>query len=140
MAAAAGGAAAASAATAAASSGKAGSASAPAASKFMPLALLDKCIGSRIWIVMKNEKEFVGTLRGFDDFVNMVLEDVTEYTPAGGVSHTAPALPSPGSMVTNHMDQMLLNGSYIAMLVPGSSPDTASDAAVGPRAAPATAS
>lgn len=27
---------------------------------------------------MKSEKEFVGTLLGFDDYVNMVLEDVTE--------------------------------------------------------------
>jgi U6 snRNA-associated Sm-like protein LSm5 len=27
---------------------------------------------------MKGDKELVGTLRGFDDYVNMVLEDVTE--------------------------------------------------------------
>ena len=31
---------------------------------------------------MKNEKEFVGTLRGFDDYVNMVLDDVVEYESA----------------------------------------------------------
>jgi small nuclear ribonucleoprotein (snRNP)-like protein len=47
-----------------------------------PAELIDKCIGSKIWIVMKNDKEFVGTLRGFDDYVNMVLEDVTEYEGA----------------------------------------------------------
>jgi small nuclear ribonucleoprotein (snRNP)-like protein len=40
--------------------------------------LVDKCIGSRIWVLMKSEKEFTGTLLGFDDYVNMVLEDVTE--------------------------------------------------------------
>ena len=41
--------------------------------------LVDKCIGSRIHIIMKSsDKEIVGTLLGFDDFVNMVLEDVTE--------------------------------------------------------------
>jgi len=28
---------------------------------------------------LKGEKEIEGTLLGFDDFVNMVLEDVTEY-------------------------------------------------------------
>ena len=40
---------------------------------------MDKCIGSRIHIIMKSsDKEIVGTLLGFDDFVNMVLEDVTE--------------------------------------------------------------
>ncbi|KAB7494419.1 U6 snRNA-associated Sm-like protein LSm5, partial [Armadillidium nasatum] len=45
----------------------------------------NKCIGSRIHIIMKSDKEIVGTLLGFDDFVNMVLEDVTEYesTPEG---------------------------------------------------------
>ncbi len=40
--------------------------------------LIDKCIHSRIWVIMKGDKEVVGTLRGFDEFVNMVLEDVTE--------------------------------------------------------------
>lgn len=44
----------------------------------MPLELIDKCIGSRIWIIMKGDKEIVGTLKGFDDYVNMVLEDVVE--------------------------------------------------------------
>lgn len=40
--------------------------------------LIDKCIGSRMWVIMRGDKEIVGTLRGFDDYVNMVLEDVTE--------------------------------------------------------------
>ncbi|CAI7661962.1 unnamed protein product [Penicillium viridicatum] len=40
--------------------------------------LIDKCVGSRIWVVMKGDKEFSGTLLGFDDYVNMVMEDVTE--------------------------------------------------------------
>ena len=32
--------------------------------------LIDRCIGSRIWVVMKNDREFTGTLLGFDDFVS----------------------------------------------------------------------
>jgi hypothetical protein len=75
--------------------------------------LVDKCIGSRLWIIMKGDKEVTGAtrrshaarqtltdrwpadrrspfppsvclsacagvLKGYDDFVNMVLEDVTE--------------------------------------------------------------
>ena len=40
--------------------------------------LIDKCIGSKMWVLMKGDKELVGILRGFDDYVNMVLEDVTE--------------------------------------------------------------
>ncbi|KAJ1998368.1 RNA-binding protein lsm5 [Coemansia thaxteri] len=57
--------------------------------------------------MMKSEKEFVGTLLGFDDFVNMVLEDVTEYETAGKTRKV------------NHLDQILLNGNNICMLVPG---------------------
>jgi U6 snRNA-associated Sm-like protein LSm5 len=52
--------------------------------KILPLAVLDKCIGSNIWILMKSrpllikgQREFAGVLKGFDDFFNMVLETVT---------------------------------------------------------------
>lgn len=82
-------------------------------------ALIDKCIGSKIWIVLKNEKEFVGTLRGFDDYVNMVLEDVTEYSTPSTGSSGSPSLPTPSKIVTAKLDQILLNGSQIVMLVPG---------------------
>lgn len=68
------------------------------------LELVDKCIGSRIHIIMKNDKEIFGTLLGFDDFVNMLLEDVTEY-------ETTPE----GRRVTK-LDQILLNGNNITMV------------------------
>ena len=29
-------------------------------------------------VILKTDREFVGTLKGFDAYVNMVLEDVTE--------------------------------------------------------------
>ncbi|TFK77194.1 Sm-like ribonucleo protein, partial [Pluteus cervinus] len=76
----------------------------------LPLELIDRCIGSRIWAVMKNEREFTGTLAGFDDFVNMVLEDVGAFS---GIKKTSLA-------------QTLLNGNNICVLIPGSSgPDGA---------------
>ncbi len=56
---------------------------------FLNFRLMNLCrfysIGSRIWILMKGDKELIGTLRGFDEFVNMVLDDVVEYeiTAAG---------------------------------------------------------
>ena len=40
----------------------------------LPLELVDKAIGSRIHVIMKNDRELVGTFRGFDGYVNMVLE------------------------------------------------------------------
>ena len=67
----------------------------------LPLELVDKAIGSRIHIIMKNDKEVVGTLLGFDDFVNMVLDDVTEYEST-----------SEGRRVTR-LDQILLNGNNV---------------------------
>lgn len=49
-------------------------------SKWSPVAhrqyaeLIDTCIGSRIWVIMKSEREFTGTLLGFDDFVSEFKE------------------------------------------------------------------
>ncbi|MCJ1291999.1 RNA-binding protein lsm5 [Xylographa carneopallida] len=48
--------------------------------------------------------EFAGTLLGFDDYVNMVLEDVTEFDYSG-------------SQIK--LSKILLNGNNICMLIPG---------------------
>lgn len=40
------------------------------ASTILPLELVDKAIGSKIWVIMKTNREFVGTLLGFDDYVS----------------------------------------------------------------------
>ncbi|KAL2828769.1 small nuclear ribonucleoprotein [Aspergillus cavernicola] len=74
------------------------------ASQLLPLELIDKCVGSRIWIIMKNDKEFSGTLLGFDDYVNMVLEDVTEFDYTGAQVK---------------LPKILLNGNNVCMLIPG---------------------
>ena len=79
----------------------------PNQSSLLPLELVDKCIGSRIHVIMKSEKEIVGTLLGFDDYVNMVLEEVTEFENT-----------QEGRKITK-LDQILLNGNNVAMLVPG---------------------
>ncbi|GAA5988800.1 hypothetical protein JCM10908_006177 [Rhodotorula pacifica] len=81
------------------------------ASTVLPLELVDRAIGSQVWVIMKTEREFTGKLVGFDDYVNMVMEDVTEYenTPEG--------------RKTNKLGQTLLNGNQIAMIVPGRGPE-----------------
>ncbi|WVN88085.1 uncharacterized protein L203_103284 [Cryptococcus depauperatus CBS 7841] len=77
------------------------------ASTILPLELIDRCIGSPIWVLMKNEREFTGTLMGFDDYVNMVLKDVKEYeVTTSGTTET-------------DLGDTLLNGNSIAMLIPG---------------------
>jgi U6 snRNA-associated Sm-like protein LSm5 len=78
--------------------------------KLLPLELIDKCIGSRLWVIMKGDKELVGTLRGFDEYVNMVLDDVVEFEfTAQGRRET-------------RVDQILLNGNNVCILIPGRDP------------------
>lgn len=72
----------------------------------LPLEVIDRAIGTDIKILLTNNKEFTGKLVGFDDFVNVVLEDATEIDGDGNT----------GSKIK----RMLLNGSQIAMLSPSS--------------------
>eukprot|EP01028_Stygiella_incarcerata_P007436 TRINITY_DN3086_c0_g1_i1.p1 TRINITY_DN3086_c0_g1~~TRINITY_DN3086_c0_g1_i1.p1 ORF type:complete len:117 (-),score=51.26 TRINITY_DN3086_c0_g1_i1:71-421(-) len=90
-------------------SGKGGS------KRIMPLELVDKCIGSKIWILMKDEKEFVGTLEGFDRYVNVVLSDAKEY------------IIDEESLKEEEVGTILLNGNSIAILVPGGEGPTAEE-------------
>lgn len=69
--------------------------------------LLDKSIGSKIWVIMKSGSEFVGSLVGFDDYVNMVLKDVEEFERIGDV------------YVGAKIGTILLNGNGINMMIPG---------------------
>ena len=43
------------------------------ANRILPLELIDKAIGSQMWILLRGTKEIVGTLRGFDDYVRQDL-------------------------------------------------------------------
>eukprot|EP01053_Blabericola_migrator_P006009 Blabericola_migrator_1__6008@NODE_3029_length_2101_cov_20_844149_g1894_i0_p3_GENE_NODE_3029_length_2101_cov_20_844149_g1894_i0NODE_3029_length_2101_cov_20_844149_g1894_i0_p3_ORF_typecomplete_len109_score22_88LSM/PF01423_22/3_8e16SMATX/PF14438_6/0_029DUF150_C/PF17384_2/0_095_NODE_3029_length_2101_cov_20_844149_g1894_i016721998 len=83
---------------------------------FFPLALIDRCIGARVQVLMKSQKEVIGILRGFDDFVNMVLDDVSEYTWE--------ITPDGKSMEAKieHLEAILLNGSNVVILIPCGEP------------------
>jgi len=50
----------------------------------MPLSLLEKSINKKVTLLLKDSRLLEGTLAGFDDYLNMVLED-TEETNAGQV-------------------------------------------------------
>lgn len=82
---------------------------------------------------LQGDKEIVGTLRGFDEYVNMVLDDVIEYeiTATGrkevcdfsSVSLFYFLYVSNFSSQTP-LDQILLNGANICMMVPGGDPNS----------------
>ena len=76
------------------------------ASHIQPLSLIENSIGNRMRVLMKDEKEIVGTLVGFDEFVNIVMEDVIEYSGN-----------SDGKKETK-LDQILLNGNNACMFIP----------------------
>ena len=59
---------------------------------------------------MKGAKEFYGRLRGFDDYLNMIMEDVREFAYEGSGM--------PRRLISQHKN-MLLNGAHICMLIPG---------------------
>jgi U6 snRNA-associated Sm-like protein LSm5 len=72
-----------------------------------PSAVMDSALGTRVLILMKNNKELEGKLIGVDEYINVVLEDVIEYDATDdGVKEVA------------RRPQLLLNGANIAMLVP----------------------
>ena len=43
------------------------------ANQVLPLEVIDKAIGSRVWVLMRGSKEVTGTLLGFDDYVSFCL-------------------------------------------------------------------
>ena len=69
-------------------------------SHLLPSELIDRCIGSKIWVVMKGDKEIVGTLRGFDVYVNMVRREgvthASERSALPPLTATTPLPCSPG--------------------------------------------
>ena len=111
----------------------------------LPLELIDKTIGSKIWVLMRGSKEVTGTLMGFDDYVslgdlllrstlcwcyasshivsfcvnplqvNLVLDDAVEFSPDPNEK---------GKVIKKALNsEILLNGNQIAVLVPeGSGP------------------
>ena len=48
----------------------------------MPIALLEKNVDKRISLLLKDGRVLEGKLTGFDEYMNMVLEETTERTAA----------------------------------------------------------
>lgn len=78
--------------------------------EILPLEIIDKTVGQPVWIVLQSNREFTGTLVGFDDFVNVIVEDALEIVGGANLEDVP---------VMQHKGRMLLSGNSIAMLVPG---------------------
>lgn len=62
---------------------------------------------------MQGDKEFYGTLRGFDEYFNVILDEVKEYSDAGAGGKR---------VLVAEVESMLLNGAHICLLIPGDNP------------------
>jgi small nuclear ribonucleoprotein len=47
----------------------------------MPLSLLEKSVNKKVNLLLKDNRVLEGTLVGYDDYLNMVLENTEETTP-----------------------------------------------------------
>lgn len=47
----------------------------------MPLSLLEKSVNKKVSLLLKDNRMLEGTLIGYDDYLNMVLENTEETTP-----------------------------------------------------------
>lgn len=79
----------------------------------LPLEVIDKTIDQPVWIILQSNREFTGKLVGFDDFVNVIIEDAKEWIV--NEEHS--------ELVMEHNGRMLLSGNNIVMLVPGGKKD-----------------
>ncbi|CDH15241.1 related to U6 snRNA-associated Sm-like protein LSm5 [Zygosaccharomyces bailii ISA1307] len=67
----------------------------------LPLEIIDKTVGQPVWIVLQSNREFTGTLVGFDDFVNVIVEDALEIVGGPNLEDVP---------VMQHKGRMLLSG------------------------------
>ena len=74
-----------------------------------PLTLLEASVGTEVWVIMRGEREIRGLLAGYDDYVNLVLENIREYDAKGQLIDSEPS--------------MLLNGNNIVGISPGKRSD-----------------
>ena len=80
----------------------------------VPLEVLDKTINQSVWIILQSNREFTGKLVGFDDFVNVIIENAQEWIVNDD---------NENELVMKHHGRMLLSGNNINMLVPGGKKD-----------------
>ena len=78
-----------------------------AASQITVYKTLDACIGKKILIILKENLEIEGVLKGFDENLNVVLFDVIEYEWYHETSNDILILHS------KKLNQMLINNSQI---------------------------
>jgi U6 snRNA-associated Sm-like protein LSm5 len=77
-----------------------------------PIELLTRSIGKSVWLITRDNKEYSGTLLGFDEYVNVVLDDAIEYERLDGEESWL--------FSEEKIGTALLNGNSVEIIVPDS--------------------
>ena len=86
----------------------------------LPLELIDKSINEHVLIITTGGREYYGVLKGYDDFVNVVLQDGIEIKHETTTGQGAQLEEDPqGHVVNKYGKEMLVSGQNIVMIVPG---------------------
>ena len=76
-----------------------------------PIELLSRTIGKSVWLITRDNKEYSGKLLGFDEYVNVVLEDAIEYEQLQGEELWL--------FSEEKIGTVLLSGNSVEIIVPG---------------------
>ncbi|MCL4350712.1 MAG: LSM domain-containing protein [Candidatus Thermoplasmatota archaeon] len=68
----------------------------------MPMKLLEENLNRKISLLLKDNRIMEGTLTGFDEYMNMVMDDVEEV----------------GAETTRKLGSVIIRGSNIVRIVP----------------------
>ncbi|KAL6941310.1 hypothetical protein ACO0RG_002438 [Hanseniaspora osmophila] len=84
----------------------------------LPMELIDRSINEHVLVITTGGREYYGVLKGYDDFVNVVLQDGIEIKHET-TAHGAQLQESLGEVVNKYGKEMLVSGQNIVMIVPG---------------------
>ena len=79
-----------------------------------PLAFLSHCVGSSLWVLMQDQREFTGTLFSHDANLNIVLHDAVI------VETSKPSADGKRKVLkTGPVPELILNSHHVALFIPG---------------------
>ena len=91
-----------------------------------PIEVLERCIGSPLWIIMQDQREVTGTLFSYDENLNVVLHNATFYEPRpeSNEKTSKEGKVNFKHSFTNHIGfdnvpELVFNGKHVALFVPG---------------------
>uniref|UniRef100_A0A7S1MGR6 Sm domain-containing protein n=1 Tax=Neobodo designis TaxID=312471 RepID=A0A7S1MGR6_NEODS len=91
---------------------------------FVPLQLIEKCVGARLVCLLDDGDEVEGTLVAHDSTCTVVLSDATAFSVSRDPPETAGGAPQLTRTPVGKYATLVVNSRHIRVLVPGGLPST----------------